>query len=56
MVSVAAFNVRSLSTGRLSDMLLKASFGGHLFEEGSNESLNCERSMDITGISPMISY
>uniref|UniRef100_A0A671TH10 non-specific serine/threonine protein kinase n=1 Tax=Sparus aurata TaxID=8175 RepID=A0A671TH10_SPAAU len=39
---------RSLSTGRLSDMLLKAAFGGHLFEEGSNESLNCERSMDIT--------
>uniref|UniRef100_A0A671TK15 non-specific serine/threonine protein kinase n=1 Tax=Sparus aurata TaxID=8175 RepID=A0A671TK15_SPAAU len=41
-------STRSLSTGRLSDMLLKAAFGGHLFEEGSNESLNCERSMDIT--------
>ncbi|XP_044051502.1 serine/threonine-protein kinase ULK1a isoform X2 [Siniperca chuatsi] len=39
---------RSLSTGRLSDMLLKAAFGAHLFEEGSDESLSCEKSMDIT--------
>ncbi|XP_040898975.1 serine/threonine-protein kinase ULK1a isoform X2 [Toxotes jaculatrix] len=39
---------RSLSTGRLSDMLLKAAFGAHLFEEGSDESLNCEKSMDTT--------
>ncbi|XP_037633361.1 serine/threonine-protein kinase ULK1a isoform X3 [Sebastes umbrosus] len=39
---------RSLSTGRLSDMLLKAAFGAHLFEEGSDESLNCEKGMDIT--------
>ncbi|XP_042344655.1 serine/threonine-protein kinase ULK1a isoform X2 [Plectropomus leopardus] len=39
---------RSLSTGRLSDMLLKAAFGAHLFEEGSDESLNCDKSMDIT--------
>ncbi|KAE8292479.1 Serine/threonine-protein kinase ULK1 [Larimichthys crocea] len=39
---------RSLSTGRLSDMLLKAAFGAHLFEVGSDESLNCEKSMDIT--------
>ncbi|XP_028269002.1 serine/threonine-protein kinase ULK1a [Parambassis ranga] len=39
---------RSLSTGRLSDMLLKAAFGAHLFEEGSDENLNCEKSMDIT--------
>ncbi|XP_070760176.1 serine/threonine-protein kinase ULK1a [Enoplosus armatus] len=38
---------RSLSTGRLSDMLLKAAFGAHLFEEGSDESLNCEKGMDI---------
>ncbi|XP_060893628.1 serine/threonine-protein kinase ULK1a [Labrus mixtus] len=38
---------RSLSTGRLSDMLLKAAFGAHLIEEGSVESLNCDRSMDI---------
>uniref|UniRef100_A0A8C4IS33 non-specific serine/threonine protein kinase n=1 Tax=Dicentrarchus labrax TaxID=13489 RepID=A0A8C4IS33_DICLA len=41
----------SLSAGRLSDMLLKAAFGAHLFEEGSDESLNCEKSMDITGTS-----
>uniref|UniRef100_A0A8C9X3H0 non-specific serine/threonine protein kinase n=1 Tax=Sander lucioperca TaxID=283035 RepID=A0A8C9X3H0_SANLU len=37
---------RSLSAGKLSDMLLKAAFGAHLFEEGSDESLNCEKSMD----------
>ncbi|XP_056233496.1 serine/threonine-protein kinase ULK1a isoform X1 [Seriola aureovittata] len=39
---------RSLSTGRLSDMLLKAAVGAHLFEEGSDESHNCDKSMDIT--------
>ncbi|XP_074527367.1 serine/threonine-protein kinase ULK1a [Halichoeres trimaculatus] len=39
---------RSLSTGRLSDMLLKAAFGAQLFGEGSDESLNSEKSMDIT--------
>ncbi|XP_010767311.1 serine/threonine-protein kinase ULK1-like isoform X2 [Notothenia coriiceps] len=39
---------RSLSTARLSDMLLKAAFGAHLFEEGSTESLNAEKSMDVT--------
>ncbi|XP_029294806.1 serine/threonine-protein kinase ULK1a isoform X2 [Cottoperca gobio] len=39
---------KSLSTGRLSDMLLKATFGAHLFEEGSDESLNSEKSMDET--------
>uniref|UniRef100_A0A4W6FLW1 non-specific serine/threonine protein kinase n=1 Tax=Lates calcarifer TaxID=8187 RepID=A0A4W6FLW1_LATCA len=39
---------QSLSTGRLSDMLLKAAFGAHLFEEGNDESLNCEKGMDIT--------
>ncbi|KAF1388700.1 hypothetical protein PFLUV_G00065360 [Perca fluviatilis] len=38
---------RSESAGKLSDMLLKAAFGAHLFEEGSDESLNCEKSMDI---------
>ncbi|KAM9361094.1 serine/threonine-protein kinase ULK1a isoform 1-T1 [Symphorus nematophorus] len=42
---------RSLSTGRLSDMLLKAAFGAHLLEEESDESLNSEKSMDITGTS-----
>uniref|UniRef100_A0A4W6FLX3 non-specific serine/threonine protein kinase n=1 Tax=Lates calcarifer TaxID=8187 RepID=A0A4W6FLX3_LATCA len=41
-------HVQSLSTGRLSDMLLKAAFGAHLFEEGNDESLNCEKGMDIT--------
>uniref|UniRef100_A0AAQ4QZA8 non-specific serine/threonine protein kinase n=1 Tax=Gasterosteus aculeatus aculeatus TaxID=481459 RepID=A0AAQ4QZA8_GASAC len=40
---------RSLSTGRLSDMLLKATFGAHLVGEDSDESLNSEKSMDITG-------
>uniref|UniRef100_A0A8C9X0L3 non-specific serine/threonine protein kinase n=1 Tax=Sander lucioperca TaxID=283035 RepID=A0A8C9X0L3_SANLU len=49
MVSVAVLNVRSLSAGKLSDMLLKAAFGAHLFEEGSDESLNCEKSMDTAG-------
>ncbi|KAM8886971.1 serine/threonine-protein kinase ULK1a isoform 3-T3 [Spinachia spinachia] len=39
---------RSLSTGRLSDMVLKAAFGAHRFEEDSDESLNSEKSMDIT--------
>uniref|UniRef100_A0A7N6AZN8 non-specific serine/threonine protein kinase n=1 Tax=Anabas testudineus TaxID=64144 RepID=A0A7N6AZN8_ANATE len=37
----------SLSTGRLSDMLLKATFGAQLLEEGSGDSFNCEKSMDI---------
>lgn len=37
---------RSLSTGRLSDMLLKAVFGAQL-ERGSCEGLNTERHMDI---------
>lgn len=32
-------------------MLLKADFGAHLFEKGSDESLNCEKSMDTTGTS-----
>nr|XP_040052327.1 serine/threonine-protein kinase ULK1a isoform X3 [Gasterosteus aculeatus aculeatus] len=39
---------QSLSTGRLSDMLLKATFGAHLVGEDSDESLNSEKSMDIT--------
>uniref|UniRef100_A0A8C2ZY99 non-specific serine/threonine protein kinase n=1 Tax=Cyclopterus lumpus TaxID=8103 RepID=A0A8C2ZY99_CYCLU len=39
---------KSLSTGRLSDMLLKAAFGAHLFEEDSDESLTSEKSLDIT--------
>lgn len=30
-------------------MLLKATFGAHLVGEDSDESLNSEKSMDITG-------
>lgn len=41
---------RSLSTGRLSDKLLKAVFG-HQFDTGSCESLNSEKPMDTTGVS-----
>uniref|UniRef100_A0A8C1NQC8 non-specific serine/threonine protein kinase n=1 Tax=Cyprinus carpio TaxID=7962 RepID=A0A8C1NQC8_CYPCA len=41
---------RSLSTGRLSDKLLKAVFG-HQFDSGSCESLNSEKPMDTTGVS-----
>uniref|UniRef100_A0A665WMC5 non-specific serine/threonine protein kinase n=1 Tax=Echeneis naucrates TaxID=173247 RepID=A0A665WMC5_ECHNA len=44
-------NKISPSTGRLSDMLLKAAVGAHLLEEGNDESLNYEKGMDITGIS-----
>uniref|UniRef100_A0A8C7VFU7 non-specific serine/threonine protein kinase n=1 Tax=Oncorhynchus mykiss TaxID=8022 RepID=A0A8C7VFU7_ONCMY len=40
---------RSLSAGRLSDMMLKAAFGAQLLDGGSNESLPTERSMDTTG-------
>nr|XP_046242683.1 serine/threonine-protein kinase ULK1a isoform X2 [Scatophagus argus] len=39
---------RSLSAGRLSDPLLKAAVGAHLFDEGGDESLSCEKSMDTT--------
>ncbi|KAG7480645.1 hypothetical protein MATL_G00058480 [Megalops atlanticus] len=39
---------RSLSAGRLSDMLLKAAFGPQLLDGGSSESLNSERPMDTT--------
>ncbi|XP_029999891.1 serine/threonine-protein kinase ULK1a isoform X1 [Sphaeramia orbicularis] len=39
---------RSLSTGKLSDMLLKAAYGTQILEEGNDESLSCERSMDTT--------
>uniref|UniRef100_A0A8C7ZYY8 non-specific serine/threonine protein kinase n=1 Tax=Oryzias sinensis TaxID=183150 RepID=A0A8C7ZYY8_9TELE len=35
---------RSLSTGRLSDMLLKAAFGANLFEEESDESFRTDKS------------
>ncbi|KAM4745957.1 serine/threonine-protein kinase ULK1a isoform 2-T2 [Anableps anableps] len=39
---------RSLSTGRLSDMLLKAAFGANLFEEGCDRGFNWENSIDTT--------
>lgn len=39
---------RSMSTGRLSDMILKAAFGAHILEEGCDENIDCEKSMDIT--------
>ncbi|XP_072562047.1 serine/threonine-protein kinase ULK1a isoform X1 [Paramormyrops kingsleyae] len=37
---------RSLSTGRLSDMLLKAAFGAQLLDGGSSESLSGEKPME----------
>lgn len=39
---------RSISTGRLSDMLLKVALGVQLFEERGDESLTSEKSMDLT--------
>ncbi|XP_047238609.1 serine/threonine-protein kinase ULK1a isoform X2 [Girardinichthys multiradiatus] len=39
---------RSLSTGRLSDMLLKAAFGANLLEEGCDQGFNWENSNDTT--------
>ncbi|XP_072374827.1 serine/threonine-protein kinase ULK1 isoform X2 [Scyliorhinus torazame] len=39
---------RSLSTGKLSDLLLKAAFGGPMSEAVSNDSLNAEKPMDVT--------
>ncbi|XP_037536628.1 serine/threonine-protein kinase ULK1-like [Nematolebias whitei] len=39
---------RSLSAGKLSDMLLKAAFGANVLEEESDESFSCDRSMDTT--------
>ncbi|KAM6052620.1 serine/threonine-protein kinase ULK1 isoform 5-T5 [Chlamydotis macqueenii] len=38
---------RSLSTGRLTDLLLKAAFGPQVSEAGSNDSLNNEKPMEI---------
>ncbi|KAJ6634225.1 hypothetical protein lerEdw1_014108 [Lerista edwardsae] len=43
---------RSLSTGRLTDLLLKAAFGTQIPEAGSNDSLNNEKPMEITAPSP----
>ncbi|XP_027890539.1 serine/threonine-protein kinase ULK1a isoform X1 [Xiphophorus couchianus] len=39
---------RSLSTGRLSDMLLKAAFGANLFEEGCDRGFSWDNSTDTT--------
>ncbi|KAM4616437.1 serine/threonine-protein kinase ULK1a isoform 2-T2 [Polymixia lowei] len=39
---------KSLSTGRLSDMLLKAAFGPQLLQGESDESLSSEKAMDTT--------
>ncbi|KAM8865742.1 serine/threonine-protein kinase ULK1a isoform 1-T1 [Synchiropus picturatus] len=39
---------RSVSTGRLSEKLLKAAYGAAFLHYGSNESLKPERSMDTT--------
>ncbi|XP_075903191.1 serine/threonine-protein kinase ULK1a [Nelusetta ayraudi] len=39
---------RTLSAGRLSHMLLKAAYGTELFEMGSDDSLNSEKSMEAT--------
>ncbi|XP_053136224.1 serine/threonine-protein kinase ULK1 isoform X2 [Hemicordylus capensis] len=39
---------RSLSTGRLTDLLLKAAFGAQIAEAGSSDSLNNEKPMEIT--------
>ncbi|XP_048370200.1 serine/threonine-protein kinase ULK1 [Sphaerodactylus townsendi] len=39
---------RSLSTGRLTDLLLKAAFGAQIPEGGSSDSLNNEKPMEIT--------
>lgn len=40
---------RTLSAGKLSHMLLKAAYGTELFEMGSDDSLNSEKSMEATG-------
>ncbi|KAJ1094128.1 hypothetical protein NDU88_007212 [Pleurodeles waltl] len=45
---------RSLSTGRLTDLLMKAAFGTPVSEAGSNDSLNTEKPMDITA--PFMGY
>ncbi|XP_072443787.1 serine/threonine-protein kinase ULK1 isoform X2 [Chiloscyllium punctatum] len=40
---------RSLSAGKLSDLLLKAAFGGPNLDPVSYDSLNTEKPMDVTG-------
>ncbi|XP_029475345.1 serine/threonine-protein kinase ULK1 isoform X2 [Rhinatrema bivittatum] len=43
---------RSFSTGRLTDLLLKAAFGSQVPDTGSNDSLNAEKPMEITAPFP----
>ncbi|XP_059510873.1 serine/threonine-protein kinase ULK1 isoform X2 [Stegostoma tigrinum] len=43
---------RSLSAGKLSDLLLKAAFGGPTLDPVSSDSLNTEKPMDITAAGP----
>ncbi|XP_069817111.1 serine/threonine-protein kinase ULK1 [Dendropsophus ebraccatus] len=45
---------RSLSTGRLTDLLLKAAFGTQAPDVGSTDSLNAEKPMEITA--PLVGY
>ncbi|KAG8597409.1 hypothetical protein GDO81_002276 [Engystomops pustulosus] len=45
---------RSLSTGRLTDLLLKAAFGTQAPDLGSTDSLNAEKPMEIAA--PLIGY
>ncbi|XP_063820731.1 serine/threonine-protein kinase ULK1 isoform X2 [Pseudophryne corroboree] len=45
---------RSLSTGRLTDILLKAAFGTQATDIGSTDSLNAEKPMEIAA--PLISF
>ncbi|KAG8455981.1 hypothetical protein GDO86_001969 [Hymenochirus boettgeri] len=40
---------RSLSTGKLTDLLLKAAFGSQAAEAGSTDSLNAEKPMEVAG-------
>eukprot|EP00064_Thunnus_orientalis_P008112 superscaffoldBa00000947_g8135 len=47
---------RSLSTGRLSDMLLKAAFGAQLLDEGSDDSLGYDKSMDTTDVQGYVGF
>eukprot|EP00066_Takifugu_rubripes_P008394 XP_003974558.2 PREDICTED: serine/threonine-protein kinase ULK1 isoform X3 [Takifugu rubripes] len=41
---------RSLSTSRLSDMVLKGAFGAQLLENRSDGSFNCEKSLDAPSV------
>ncbi|KAM4710374.1 serine/threonine-protein kinase ULK1 isoform 2-T2 [Discoglossus pictus] len=45
---------RSLSTGKLTDLLLKAAFGTQASDVGSTDSLNAEKPMEVAA--PLIGY